>query len=247
MSAMPWMELAWNDIGTAEVAGAQHNPKVVQYFAEVGRADVHDDETAWCAAFAGACLVKSGIAIHPDKNRRLLARSFLEVGTEITEPRVGALCILKRGSDPAAGHVGFVLSWTDTMVRLIGGNQSNKVCEANYARSEVLGFRWPTDDTAIADILSGSRKWFVMSWASRVLGIGGVGGGISVYSAENVSATRSYAQAVKGFVTEFGVEGFIIFCLLGFFASEIVKGFMKNDVATGRATPSGTTSGKATP
>lgn len=243
---MKWMEIAWADLGTAEVAGAQHNPKVVQYFAEVGRADVTDDETAWCAAFAGACLVKSGLSIHPDKNRRLLARSFLDVGTEISDLRVGALVVLKRGSDPTAGHVGFVQSWTDSTIAVLGGNQGNKVSVANYSRADLLGIRWPTDDTAIVDLLSSSRKWIVMSWATRITGIGGVGGGLTVYTAENVAATRSYAQLVKGFVGEFGIGGFIVLCFLGACVSEIIKGFMKQDVATGRATPSGST-GKATP
>lgn len=243
---MKWMEIAWADLGTAEVAGAQHNPKVVQYFAEVGRADVTDDETAWCAAFAGACLVKAGLPIHPNKDKRLLARSFLEVGTEIADPRVGALCILKRGSDPTSGHVGFVASWTDTTVRLLGGNQSNKVCEANYARSDVLGYRWPTDDTAVLDLLSSSRKWVLASWWGRITGTL-TASPFAFLAADNVAATKSYADLVASFIKAHTFPVFIVACFLAFCVGELFKGFMKQDVATGRATPSGATTGKATP
>lgn len=243
---MKWMEIAWADLGTAEVAGAQHNPKVVQYFAEVGRADVTDDETAWCAAFAGACLVKAGLSIHPDKNRRLLARSFLEVGTEISEPRVGALAIFKRGSDPSAGHVGFIQSWTDTTIAVLGGNQSNKVSVANYSRADLLGIRWPTDDNAIVDLLSSSRKYVVASWWTRVTGTL-TASPLAFLAADNVAATKSYADMAAAFIKAHTLPVAIAACFLAFCVGEIFKGFMKQDVASGRATPSGSTTGKATP
>ncbi len=50
--------------------GEGHNPKIVQWFADVGHSWVKDDETAWCAAFLGAMLEKAGIP----STRKLNAR-----------------------------------------------------------------------------------------------------------------------------------------------------------------------------
>ena len=43
--------------------------------------------------------------------RSLLARSYASWGERLDEPRIGAVAVLSRGSDPALGHVGFVIGW----------------------------------------------------------------------------------------------------------------------------------------
>ena len=141
---MQWMDAAWKELGQHEVSGSAANPEILGFFKAAGRPDVHSDEVAWCAAFACACLTLGGIdisAIPPPE--RLLANSLLKIGTPIDDPRVGAICVLSRGSDPSQGHVGFVVGSTDTDVVLLGGNQADSVSTAHFPRSRIRGLRWP--------------------------------------------------------------------------------------------------------
>lgn len=156
---MRWMEIAWTDLGVKEIAGPEADGRIATYFKSVGRPDVVSDEVPWCAGFAGHCLSRGGVslaAIPP--SRRLLARAYLDIGTPIDEPRVGALCILARTADPSSGHVGFVTRWTATHITLLGGNQSNSVNETAFPRSQIVGLRWPVEAKAPSDLaVDGSR------------------------------------------------------------------------------------------
>src|SRR5262245_39000280 len=105
MTQPPWLELAWGDLGVAETPGPTHNARVVAYFAAVGHPEVTSDETAWCAAFLGACLERAGV----HSTRSLAARSYLGWGEPISEFRSGAVAVLSRTPDPALGHVGFLV------------------------------------------------------------------------------------------------------------------------------------------
>lgn len=141
-----WLEIAWSEEGVAEVAGgARANPRIVQMFADAGRVDVTSDEIAWCGAFAAACLSRSGVSLAAiPKPERLMARSYLKIGTPIDDPRIGCIAVFTRGDPTAAtGHVGFVVGSTPTHLAILGGNQSNKVCVAHYPRARLLGLRWP--------------------------------------------------------------------------------------------------------
>jgi uncharacterized protein (TIGR02594 family) len=102
------------------------------------------DEVAWCAAFCGACLERSGIR----STRSLMARSYLAWGEPIAEPRMGAVAIFSRGKDPSLGHVGFWLGESDGGIVLLGGNQGNAVSVVRYPKARLLGLRWPTDGIA---------------------------------------------------------------------------------------------------
>lgn len=155
---MRWMEIAWAELGVHETAGAEATPAIVEYFRDAGRPEVTSDEIPWCAAFAGACLSRSGIALAAlPKDERLLARSYLKIGTPLEAPRVGALAILRRTADPAHGHVGFVARWTDTTITLLGGNQADSVSEATFPRAMLLGLRWPETVTPAELDAAGSR------------------------------------------------------------------------------------------
>lgn len=96
-------------------------------------------DAAWCDAFVGACLERAELA----STRSLMARSYLRWGEKLEDGRFGAICVLSRGSDPSAGHVGFLLGETPEHVILLGGNQGDAVSVAAYPRARLLGFRWP--------------------------------------------------------------------------------------------------------
>lgn len=134
-----WLTEAWREFGERELAGARDNPRIVALFRDAGHATVTDDETAWCAAFCGACLERAGVRA----TRSLMARSYLAWGEPIAAPRMGAVAVFSRGTDPALGHVGFWLGETGGDVVLLGGNQGNAVSVGRYPRSRLLGLRWP--------------------------------------------------------------------------------------------------------
>lgn len=132
-------EIAQADIGTWEWKDG-HNPKVVQYFKDVGHDWVKDDETAWCAAFVGSVLKKAGLP-HTGK---LNARSYLDWGqpVPIEEAQQGDVVVFWRGSPNAwTGHVAFLDRKMGQDWHVLGGNQNNQVNVASYPASRVLGVR----------------------------------------------------------------------------------------------------------
>ncbi|MEO0620416.1 MAG: TIGR02594 family protein, partial [Pseudomonadota bacterium] len=141
--APTWMRLAQRDVGTREKSGAVHNPKILAYYKLIGQSGIKRDEVAWCAAFVGACLERSGIT----STRSLMARSYQRWGQKLTRPRRGCIVVLSRTANPTFGHVGFFVRETEHHVVLLGGNQSNAVNERRYAKSRVLGYRWPNPAT----------------------------------------------------------------------------------------------------
>lgn len=141
MNDARWLAEAWREFGQAEYAGRRENPRIIALFREVGHAQIESDEVAWCAAFCGACLERSGVR----STRSLLARSYLDWGQQLEKPRAGAIAVFRRGNDPSKGHVGFWLAETDEDVLLLGGNQSNAVSVVRYPKSRLLSLRWPSD------------------------------------------------------------------------------------------------------
>ena len=83
------------------------------------------------------------------------AKSWLGWGKSLDAPREGAITVIKKKgatSDAATGstsgfHVAFYLSATATHVRLLGGNQRDRVKESSYPLTdyEVKGYRWPSE------------------------------------------------------------------------------------------------------
>lgn len=133
------LTLAKSLIGTLEWKDGD-NPVVVQMFADIGHSWVKDDETAWCAAFSGSCLEKSDIP----STRALNARSYLDWGrvVDLENAKPGDIVVFWRGTpDGWQGHVGFYLSHTSTHIKVLGGNQKDQVCIADYSREQFLGVR----------------------------------------------------------------------------------------------------------
>lgn len=152
---MKWLDAAFAELGQAEIPGSAANPHILQFFADVGLPGIKSDETSSCAAFVGACLVRSGISLDPiPVGERALARSYTKIGTPISVPRVGAICVLPRGNVDWQGHTGFVTAFDDTRVRLLGSNQGNTVKEAWFARKGEIGYCWPEPPVEPAKIES---------------------------------------------------------------------------------------------
>ncbi len=140
----PWLRVArfYEQIEVREIPGTEANPLIecfLNYTQLRGRKAASSDETAWCSAFVCACMEQAG----KRSTRHAMARSWLDWGVKLRDPRVGAVCVLWRGKESSAsGHVGLVVDWTDTHVTLLGGNQHNSVCRETYPIDRVLGYRW---------------------------------------------------------------------------------------------------------
>lgn len=139
---MTHLTIARSYLGTKELKGAADNPKIMEMYRTVGHHWVEHDEVAWCAAFVGHCLEKAGIT----STRKLNARSYLTWGEKVAGPeqaKEGDVVVFTRGSNTAQGHVAFFLKATGSQVEVLGGNQSDSVTIARYAKSRLLGIRRP--------------------------------------------------------------------------------------------------------
>ena len=139
----PWLEVAFEEIGTYEIVGVEDNPRIIEYLETVKGGLPKDttlhDEIAWCAASHNWCYKQVGIKGTNKPN----ARSWLKFGIRLTEPRFGCTVVLKRGKEAWMGHVGFFLDQHSGFVRLLGGNQKNRFGINNYKIADVLDYRWP--------------------------------------------------------------------------------------------------------
>lgn len=142
-TGLAWLDIAYDHIGTREIPGRRHNSKIVNWFKKMGAGWFTDDETPWCGAFVGGCLVEAG---YPKFSKGASARAWLNYGKRLDKPAVGSIVVFWRGSrNGASGHVGFVVGkdrYGNLMV--LGGNQGNEVNIKPFSTNRVLGYVWPS-------------------------------------------------------------------------------------------------------
>lgn len=137
MSEPVWIERARRYIGTREIKGPKHEPRILGWWKAIKRGGIKDDETPWCAAFVGGVLEESGIA----SSRFESARSYLEWGTALPAPVYGCVVVFTR---EGGGHVGFVVGKDrNGNLMVLGGNQGDAVNIKPFALGRVSGYRWP--------------------------------------------------------------------------------------------------------
>lgn len=131
------VDLAIKQIGVKEVEGKENNPVILGWAKELG-VPYYSDDTAWCSLFVNWIAFKSGLPY----TKKLNARSWLDVGTKVTVPKVGDVCVFWRNhKDSWEGHVGFYLGEQGDKINVLGGNQNQSVCVALYPKSRLLGYR----------------------------------------------------------------------------------------------------------
>lgn len=134
------IELATSQLGLHEVSDKS---ALVSFFQKSGGPEGRIDPavTPWCAAWANAVLRTSGY----NAPNTLAARGFLKGGTEVQLDNIqkGDIMVFERGNDPSKGHVGFYAGPGDTpgTVKLLAGNQDNKVSVKEYPTDGLLGVR----------------------------------------------------------------------------------------------------------
>ncbi len=136
-----WLKKAVEELGIHEIEGAEANQRIIEYDAHTSL-EAKSDEIPWCSAFVNYCIDESGL----EGTHSAAARSWLEWGEPLEEPINGCIVILKRGKNPSLGHVGFFISQKQGLIRVLGGNQGDKVCFSWFSKKDVLGYRWPKND-----------------------------------------------------------------------------------------------------
>lgn len=139
----PWFEKAIEEYNKhiKEVAGSGDNPRIVEYLrsTDLDSESARNDETPWCSAFVNWCVEQSG----EKGTNSAWARSWLKWGKETDMPIKGCIAVFKRPPNPSSGHVAFFVSQTNTHVKVLGGNQSDSVCIAEYSADRLLSYRIP--------------------------------------------------------------------------------------------------------
>lgn len=132
-----WLIEARKHIGLEEIKGPSHAAEILQFWKDIKRGGIKDDETAWCAAFVGAMLERVGIR----STRFESAKSYLDWGELLANPVPGCIVVFTR---QGGGHVGFAIGrdkYGDLLV--LGGNQGDGVNVRAFQVSRVSGYRWP--------------------------------------------------------------------------------------------------------
>jgi uncharacterized protein (TIGR02594 family) len=134
-SEFKWMQVARNELGQAEGGPGRSNPRIESYHATT-KGGAEPDSVPWCSSFVNFCVERAGFQGTKSKS----ARSWLEWGVEAADFVPGCIVVLQRGQPPK-GHVGFYVGRESNRVRLLGGNQGDKVGIASYDADRVIGRR----------------------------------------------------------------------------------------------------------
>jgi N-acetylmuramoyl-L-alanine amidase len=91
-----------------------------------------------------------------------------------------------------------------------------------------------------ARLAASSRKYRTTGAAKGLLGGGVVvGAAAEGLSLANIQATKTYLDTAAGFVGDYGFSLFVAACVGGFVLFEFLQKWMRDDVESGRAIPSG--------
>ena len=135
-------DLAQRYVGIHELAGAQLNhPLIAWWLSLCGYPTTVTDETPWCSAFV------NGIhwELRLPRSKSAAARSWLKVGIPVmpVDARIGDVVVLRRGTNPALGHVGFLAGRRvgSDIVSVLGGNQGDGVSIRDFPLSDVISMQ----------------------------------------------------------------------------------------------------------
>ena len=154
------LKIAFNELGTEEIKGQEHNPEVLKYAKDTKIKGITSDEIPWCSNFVNWVAFKSGLQYSGKPN----ARSWLNIGKKVSSPEPGDVVVFWRESPESwKGHVGIFLGVSPDRKRIycLGGNQGNRVSVSAYRINTVLSYQRlaPVSKLTIPDPLlqKGSR------------------------------------------------------------------------------------------
>ena len=122
------LTFAIGELGHGEEGGNNSGRYVEGYKDMVFDGD-DDDDGAWCAAFVSWCLRKAAsqldikLPFSLSQGAKALFRNISEAGQLVTHPRAGDVVCWDRGKPGSwQGHIGFVESYENGILRTIEGN-----------------------------------------------------------------------------------------------------------------------------
>lgn len=130
-----WLVAARELIGTREVVGKQHNPKILDWVKSL-RGWFKDDETPWCGTFVAICMRTNSQPVPEHWYRALAWKAW----GKSCVPCVGAVAVFGR---EGGGHVGFLVGESVTHYYVLGGNQANAVNIMPIGKERLIATRWP--------------------------------------------------------------------------------------------------------
>ena len=137
---MRWMQIAYGELGVQEyLEPGKSNKRIELYQSTTQAKSMWNDSIPWCASFVNWVLKQAGIP----GNGSAWARNFLHWGEPLKEYQYGCIVVFSRGKN--AGHVGFAVGKKPGFIKVLGGNQDDKVCEKWYSTLRVLGYRWHSE------------------------------------------------------------------------------------------------------
>lgn len=134
------LKIAFAELGTEEIVGSNHNPRVLKYASDTNITGITTDEIAWCSTFVNWVAKQAGLQYTGKAN----ARSWLNAGVKVTEPEPGDIVVFWRESPESwKGHVGIFLGFSSDKKRVycLGGNQGNRVSVSAYRANTVLSYQ----------------------------------------------------------------------------------------------------------
>ncbi len=135
-----WLTVALGEKGISEILGRNSEKRILEYHSTTSLS-AQSDDVPWCSSFVNWCFSKVGI----NGTNSALARSWLTWGKPLDAPEIGCVVVFKddaRGSDK--GHVGFYRGGYGGRIKVLGGNQDNKVKDSLFeigGSRGVIGYR----------------------------------------------------------------------------------------------------------
>ncbi len=136
----PWLDCALKE-EEAGIRQSGSNGRILSYLAtcsDLSTAELANDSTPWCAAFANWCMMQSGFA----GANTSWARDWFDWGVPDRQPGRGSVVVWKRvpqgATDAVYGHVSFLLEDKGSELLVLGGNQARSVCRLLYPREGIL-------------------------------------------------------------------------------------------------------------
>lgn len=151
-SIPPWLATMRQISGTKEEPGKASNPTILKWPAAIAArypemrsycALYKSDDTAWCGLTVAYCMAINGIRPvfgDSDTDRFFWARAWAKFGRRLKKPILGSVMIFAR---QGGGHVALYEREDDNYYYVRGGNQSDSVNVARYAKSQLVASVWP--------------------------------------------------------------------------------------------------------
>jgi len=139
---MTAFELAQRFVGEIkELPGRDDHPFVQWCHMLCGLGANQPDETPWCSSFVNAIAWQ----LRLPRSKSAAARSWMTIGETVAGINFASVgydvVVLKRGTNPMQGHVGFYAGASGVHVSVLGGNQGNTVSVAHFPLADLVGIR----------------------------------------------------------------------------------------------------------